>query len=106
MYDVRVQLASTIPELVIYDVFTSVVSVPNLRAGMPEDLTVVEPTDSSLQLAWNASSEQGNCTFRAWQVEMRDPNGGWTKDPPACAALSSFERVNIGMEPPNLWKHA
>ena len=32
-----VQLASTIPELVIYDVFTSVVSVPNLRAGMPED---------------------------------------------------------------------
>ena len=23
---------------------------------------------------------QGNCSFRAWQVEMRDPSGAWTKD--------------------------
>jgi len=36
-YDVRVQLASTIPELMIYDIFLSVVRVPYIRAGMPED---------------------------------------------------------------------
>ncbi|CAE7443664.1 sapA [Symbiodinium natans] len=94
MYDVRVQLASTIPELVIYDIFVTVVMVPNIRAGMPEDLTVVQPTSSSLHIAWNASSEQGNCTFRAWQIEMRDPNGGWTKDPPACTSLTSFETAS------------
>jgi len=93
-YDVRVQLASTIPELMIYDIFLSVVRVPYIRAGMPEDLTVLEPTSSSLLISWNASSQQGNCTFRAWQVEIRDPSGAWTKDPPACTSLSSFDETS------------
>ena len=35
------QLASTIPETVIYDIFVSVVTVPNVRAGAPEDLLFV-----------------------------------------------------------------
>ncbi|CAE7366707.1 unnamed protein product [Symbiodinium sp. CCMP2456] len=75
----------------IYDIFLSVVRVPYIRAGMPEDLAVLEPTSSSLLISWNASSQQGNCTFRAWQVEIRDPSGAWTKDPPACTSLSSFD---------------
>lgn len=96
-YDVRVQLASTIPETVIYDIFVTVVTVPNVRAGSPEDLAVITPTDNSLLVSWNASDEQGNCSFRAWQVEIRDPNGAWTKDPAACGSLTAFEDVSCNI---------
>ncbi|CAJ1447080.1 unnamed protein product, partial [Effrenium voratum] len=54
------------------------------------DLVVTQQTADSLAISWSPAPEQGTCSFRSWQVEIRDPSGSWEQDPPACNGLSSF----------------
>ncbi|CAK9106848.1 unnamed protein product [Durusdinium trenchii] len=91
-YDVRVELVATIPTVSVAEwQLLDVAIVPPARADPPEDLQVVEPQSHALIISWAAAAEQGNCTFRSWRVEIKDPAGGWLVDPPSCAGLSNFQ---------------
>ena len=71
--------------------FTDVAIIPRRRADSPLDLRVLSSASNALQIAWTAAAEQGNCSFRAWTVEIKAPSGGWLVDPQSCAGLTDFQ---------------
>lgn len=91
-YDVRVNLVWIDPnghEVVKgYNILQEIETVPYERAGMPENLQVVNLGDHTLEISWTPSEEQGNCTFNSWVVEIQNMNGGWSRNPPGCTDLT------------------
>ena len=50
------------------------------RRAEPPVLQVLTQNSSEISISW-AVREQGNCSFRFWQVEMREtPLGSWTQE--------------------------
>jgi len=97
-YDVRVNLVRINPNgnvvVVGRNFLEEIVTVPYERAGMPENLQVVNLGDHTLEISWTPSEEQGNCTFNSYVVEIQAMNGGWSRNPPGCTDLTQDSQTS------------
>ena len=55
-------------------------TIITFQPGPPQDPQVAEHFDHKLRLTWTASSNQGDCVFKNWAVQIRAMNGAWLKD--------------------------